>query len=321
MKIKQDSINICLACDDNYARHAAALIASVVANKKKEDHPQFFILSDKLSDQVKSKFHDMAESMNFPLTFFECTAEMFHGLPTWRGKHNTYFRLAIHRFLPGDMTKVLYLDCDMIATTSLAPLFQTDISDQYAAVVAEAKHSTFTTHDSPYFNAGMTLFNLKKFREDDMERKAIELGNRRFSEMEFCDQDLLNELFAGNVVFVPLKWNLILYPAYYRRFVKISGRRPAFTVDEVNEAFSDPGIIHFNSRPWRAFCEHPLRDLYWKYLRMTPFYRESVGKYYINGISDLYRRYFRINLSKKNVHIKLFGVDLISWKYRAGGKK
>jgi len=315
MKNETDFINICIACDDHYAPHGGALIASIIANKSEDDSPRFFILSDKLSEQVKQQFHEMANRWNFPLVFLECTDEMFQGLPTWKGKYNAYFRFAIHRLLPRDITKALYLDCDTIAATSLAPLFNTDISDRYAAVVAEALDSAFTTHHSPYFNSGMTLFNIDKFREDNIEHQAIELGNQRFSEIEFPDQDLLNELFAGNVVFVPLKWNLLFFPAYYHRFGKVTRRAPAFSMGELKGAFSDPGIIHFAGfRPWQAFCEHPLRNLYWKYLRMTPFYREVVKKYYLNWLSSFYQRHFRIRLSKKNIHVKLFGVDIFSWK-------
>jgi lipopolysaccharide biosynthesis glycosyltransferase len=316
MKNEPDFINICLACDDNYAPHAAALIASIYANKNNEDRLRFFILSDKLSEHVQHYFFDMANRWEFPLNLLDCPDEMFHGLPTWRGKYNAYYRLALHRLLPHDMTKVLYLDCDMIATTSLAPLFSTDITDKYAAVVAESCDSNFTTHHFPYFNSGMTLFNLEKFREDDIERKAIELGTRRFSEIEFPDQDLLNELFAGNVVFLPLKWNTILFPDCYQRFVKASGKSLAFSIEKLQKAFSDSGIIHFAGfHPWKAFCEHPLRELYWKYIRMTPFYQEAARKYYATWLSSLYQRYFRINLSKKNLHIKLFGVDIVSLKF------
>ena len=320
MKNKSNDIIICMACDDNYAPHAAALIASIAENKNEEDHLRFFILSDNLSGAVQQKFHEMAKMWNFPLTFLDCKDDTFKELPTWRGKYNAYFRFAIHRLLPGSISKALYLDCDMIATTSLAPLFNTDISGRYAAVVAEAKDSTFTTHNSFYFNSGMMLFNIDKFREDDLERKAIELGIRRFSEIEFPDQDILNELFAGKVIFLPLPWNTILFPAYYHRSVKLSGKPLAFSVDELKAAISDPGIIHFAGfRPWRALCEHPLRHFYWKYARMTPFYCETVKNYRISWMSELYRRYFRIRLSKKNVHLKLFGVDIISWK--SVGKK
>jgi len=256
----------------------------------------------------------MANQWNVSLSIVECIDEMFQGLPTWRGKYNAYFRLAIHRLLPSDITKALYLDCDTIVATSLAPLFNTDISERYAAVVAMTNNSSFTTHDSPYFSSGMMLLNLEKYRKDDIERKAIEVGIHRFSEIELPDQDILNEVFAGNVVFLPPKWHIVHFPLA-ADFSKISGPPLPFSIDELKAVFSDPGIVHFNSRPWRAFCEHPLCGLYWKYLRMTPFYQETAKKYWRGWMSSLYQRYFRINLNKKNVHIKLFGIDIVSWKF------
>lgn len=317
MSTDQEDINICMACDDNYAPHAAALIASIMTNKSEKDRLRFFVLSDGIAEKNRRKFHDMAAQGGFRLDFYECNDTVFKGLPTWRGKYSAYFRLAIHRLIPPEISKVLYLDCDMIAATTLEPLFQTDISGKYAAVVAEAKTSTFTTHDSPYFNSGMTLLNLEKFREDAIEQKAIELGRRRFSEIEFPDQDLLNELFGGNVVYVPLRWNTILFPACYQRFVNVSGRQLAFSLEELEAAIAKPGIVHFAGFcPWKALCAHPLRDLYWKSLRSTPFYDEMLKKYYISWLTEPYRRYFRIKLGRKNVHVKLFGVDLISRKFQ-----
>ena len=316
MKNEPDYLNICIACDDNYAPHGGAVIASVMANKNEDDAPRFFILSDKLSEPVKQQFHEMATQWNFPLSIQECTDDLFQGLRTWRGKYNAYYRLAIHRFLPKEISKVLYLDCDTVAATSLSPLFHTDVSDKYAAVVAMTAESAFTTHDFPYFSSGMMLLNLEKYRNDNLEQKAIEIGTRRFSEIEFPDQDILNEVFAGNVVFLPPKWHIVQFPLD-AQYARISGPPLPFPVEELRDAIADPGIVHFNSRPWQAFCTHPLRDLYWKYIRLTPFYRETKKEYYHHWMSGLYQRYFRINLSKKNVHIKLFGVDLFSWKARA----
>jgi len=317
MKNEPHFINVCVACDDHFAPHAGALIASIVANKNTEDSPRFFILSDKLSERVKQQFREMTNQWNVHLSIVDCSDAMFQGLPTWRGKHNTYFRLAIHRLLPDDITKAFYLDCDMIATTSLAPLFDTDLSGKYAAVVSEGRDSVFTTHDSPYFNAGMILFNLEKYRDDNMEHKAIELGNRRLSEIEVVDQDLLNEVFAGNVVYASSAWNQEGWnPQDYCNLLAQS----ALDKEEMQAACFDHKIIHFkqpSGRPWRAFSKHPLRNLYWKYLRMTPFYQEVVKKYYISWVSALYQRYFRIRLSKKYVHLKLFGVDVILWKFSA----
>jgi lipopolysaccharide biosynthesis glycosyltransferase len=308
-----DYFNICMACDDNYAPHAAALIASIYTNKNEEDRLRFFILSDGLSEQVKQRFYSMAEQWKLPISLVDCPDDMFQGLRTWRGKYNAYFRLAIHRMIPADISKALYLDCDVVVMTSLAPLFNVDLSDKYAAVVAMTKDpgfSSFVTHHSPYFSSGMILFNLEKYRADDIERKAVEIGMRRFSEISFPDQDLLNEAFAGNVAFVPLKWHIVQFPIHHR-YNKLSGPPLVYSIDELKAALSDPGVIHFNSHPWRALCPHPLRHVYWKYLRMTPFYQEIVTRYWISWLTEPYRRYFRMNVSKRNIHIRLFGVDII----------
>lgn len=318
MENDREYINICIACDDRYAPHAAALIASIMENKLKEEFPRFFVIGDGVSETVQSQFRQMATHWGFPLVFLKCDDSVFKGLPTWRGKYSAYFRLAIHRLIPEEITKVLYLDCDMIVTTNLTPLFQTDISGKYAAVVAEAADSNFTTHHWRYFNSGMTLLNLEKFKADEIERKAIELGIRRFSEIDFPDQDLLNELFAGNVVFVSLRWNTILFPECYERFLKVSGRKLAFSLEDLKAAISQPGIVHFAGFcPWKALCAHPLRNLYWKYVRLTPFYRDMVKKYRLSWLSEPYRRYFRIKVSKKNIHLKLFGKDIISYNFMA----
>ena len=48
-------INICLACDENYSKHAGVAIASVLANAEEDDKISFFILSDSLNDECKNK--------------------------------------------------------------------------------------------------------------------------------------------------------------------------------------------------------------------------------------------------------------------------
>ncbi|MGL6225179.1 MAG: glycosyltransferase family 8 protein [Thermoguttaceae bacterium] len=204
-RMNQPTMFICLACDDNYAPHAATLIASILVNKEVDDSLSFVILGDNLTDLVKDKFVQMSEKWSVPISIITCSDDAFIGLPKWHDKYSAYYRLALHRLLPASISKVLYLDCDMVVTTSLSSLYNTDISEKYAAVVAESKFSSFTTHKCPYFNTGMLLLNLDKFRADDMEKKAIDLGLRRFHDIAFPDQDILNELFFGHVVYMPLQ--------------------------------------------------------------------------------------------------------------------
>ncbi len=48
---------------------------------------------------------------------------------------------------------------------------------------------------------------------------------------------------------------------------------PCFSKEELREAKINPIIIHYTggSKPWHLKNTHPYKQLYWKYLRMTPY--------------------------------------------------
>lgn len=76
--------------------------------------------------------------------------------------------------LPDDVDRVLYLDCDTLCNGSLHDFYNLNFGDNYAAGVidclSEAYYDLFDMDKtSRYCNSGMLLFNIKKWREDNME--------------------------------------------------------------------------------------------------------------------------------------------------------
>jgi len=276
-------IPICFATNDRYAPHAAALIVSIMVNKRPEDELIFYCFSDKLSEEVHRLYREMAQQWKFTLHFIEIDDSLFQHLPAFQGYRTTYFRLVMERLLPKSLEKILYLDCDMIVMSSLDELFTTDLTDKYAAVVAEAtfmSHLTSLNLQYPYFNAGMALFNLKKYRQDRVEERAFDFAEKHREILLFPDQDILNVIFGGNVVYVPLKWNCIqnhritFFPQVSRSILHMSGWQflKGFW-DQLSEAERSPCIVHYNNtKPWDGGCNSPLAGEYWKYARQTPFY-------------------------------------------------
>ena len=49
--MENTKINICLACDDNYARYAAVVIASILKNAKQNDNLCIYILDGGIEEQ------------------------------------------------------------------------------------------------------------------------------------------------------------------------------------------------------------------------------------------------------------------------------
>ena len=70
--------------------------------------------------------------------------------------------------------RVLRLDDDTIIMEDIGELFDMDMEDNYTAMVEEPVRGKFPFR---YFNAGVCLMNLKKFRETGIWQKMIDMAN------------------------------------------------------------------------------------------------------------------------------------------------
>ena len=294
-------IHICFASDDRYAPHAAALVASIMSNKSPEEELSFHFFSDKTAPWVQEAFRQMSREMGFNLVIYEMSTEQFANLPVMpymNQSRTTYLRLLMHRLLPGSMDKILYLDVDMIVMSSLKELYLTDISECYAAAVATPARIINPRFGHWYFNAGTILLNLKKYRDENMEEQAMKYALENIDCLKLADQDILNYIFKGNVVFLPQKWNarqrtLPRNQAAAHKYEMNS--LPDECVEEHREAEASPCIIHYHTqqKPWNPNYRYAWGEFYWKHLRKTPFYKEVLRRYYWSMPYYLPRRFGR----------------------------
>lgn len=79
-----------------------------------------------------------------------------------------------------NLDKVLYVDGDVLFMKDISELYKTDIGDNYAVVTPESfmvaniipnSCRRIGINHSIYFNSGLMLINLKKFREDSEKNK------------------------------------------------------------------------------------------------------------------------------------------------------
>jgi len=274
-------IDICFATDNRYAPHAAALVASIMSHKLPEEAISFHFFSDQTTPRVREAFQQMSREMGFSLVIYEMSTEQFAYLPVlshMKQSRTTYLRLFMHRLLPDTMKKILYLDVDMIVVSSLKELYLTDISEHYAAAVA----TPATTER--YFNAGMMLLNLEKYRDENMEEQAMKYAQENLARLSMADQDILNFIFKGNVVLLPQKWN-----ARQRQLVRVQEmQKREMTAlsdedkEEYREAEVNPCIIHYTTqqKPWNPNYRHAWKNCYWENISKTPFYKEVLHGYY-----------------------------------------
>ena len=177
--------------------------------------------------------------------------------------------------LPGFVEKVLLIEADTIVVKSLKELYDTDIEDYYLAATDDlqskfCKEKIGIKENSPYFNCGVLLLNLKKMRKDKVTegiKKTIKDGKSKFM---YEVQDEMNFFYEGKVKILPPKYNfttaICLFS--YKDMLRYRWPSTCCTEEEFNEAKKDPVIVHFTknqiiqSRPWVKDCTHPYKNYY-----------------------------------------------------------
>ncbi len=128
------------------------------------------------------------------------------GGPNW----NTPFtpmvmiRICYEYYLPATVKKVLQLDVDTIVLEGLAPLFNIDLGDAWAAMVNE-REGAYKPFGPDYFNCGVTLFDLEKMRREKITDQLVGLINTR--KMRFTEQDAINTVGEGRIYELPTRYN------------------------------------------------------------------------------------------------------------------
>ncbi|MHC5828967.1 MAG: glycosyltransferase family 8 protein, partial [Nostoc sp.] len=97
--------------------------------------------------------------------------------------------------------------------------------------------------ESKYFNSGVLVMNLKKWREDQIFEKVIEYLTINKQYVRWHDQDALNAILAGKWGELEPGWNQMPYLFQYS-----SWQDSPFTEDVFNQLINNPDIIHYSTR-------------------------------------------------------------------------
>ena len=137
------------------------------------------------------------------------------------GAHWTYtclLPLAYPEIFPEE-DRVLRLDDDTVVQKDIGALLDMDLEGNFCAMVEEPVRSVFPFK---YFNAGVTLMDLKRFREDGRHKKMIGLANQEI--LTAMDQDAINVYCQGEIKKIGPEWNM---------------------AGHITEYAEDPYIIHY----------------------------------------------------------------------------
>lgn len=274
-------IHIACNIDSNYVRHCAVTLVSLFENNRREEF-SVHVIARGLSDGEKDILTQLAAKYGSRVLFYEPDLRLLEGFTirkfSKRISMATYYRCILSALLPREVDKVLYLDCDIVVTGDVRPLWDTPLDGVGVAAVEDmgcreaARYEVlkYPMEDS-YFNAGVLLVNLDWWREHDVPRACADYYHRYPERILFNDQDLLNSVLHGHKRLVDLKWNV--QDAFYR----LSLQQDEAWHGRLTEVLSHPVILHFtNRKPWEYDSQHPLREVYFKYQDLTPWHGERI---------------------------------------------
>lgn len=301
------TMHIVYSSDDNYAQHLGASIYSLLMHNS-DAQIVIYVIDNGISCESKKKLQKTVAC--FPLSQirwidFSKWSEKLTLNMQWPISLSSYGRLFIGSMLPADVSRCLYLDCDMIICDCIDGLWSRDMHGCTIAAVQdtvsrETKERIGVHCEEKYFNAGLLLIDLNKWRSIGAEQACLDFIAQYQGSVTHHDQGVLNGLFHQDVSILPLKYNVmtIHYIMSRAKILKyFREESPFYSEEELAQAKAHPVVLHytpsFTSRPWVKTCRHPLKKLYWDAVAKTPWAGaqpvKDTSKWYVRLIDWRYR--------------------------------
>lgn len=301
-------MNVLFSSDDNYARHMGVTIYSLLSHNTLASEIRIFVVDNNISSKNIAKLQQIfsgfpnAEMILIP---FKKWADNLHLNMSWPISLSSYARLFIGEILPNDINRVIYLDCDMVVNSDLSGLWNTELGDHVVGAVQDrvpysVKNAVGLFSNDRYFNAGMLLIDLRKWRTLNIGEKCLRFIDSHQGKVIHHDQGVLNGVLKGLWFRLPLIFNVMTI--HY--MVSQEGIRKYFhddsdfyTITELEEALNYPVILHytpsFTTHPWETNCQHPRLGTYVDILSKTPWVgfplENANNPWYIRLINWYYR--------------------------------
>lgn len=279
-----NDINIVLITDENYAMPTCVALTSMYINKKPESKYSIYLIVDNVRETSIQKIKKLAKD-DFQIHILQENTTGYKDIvqKTEHVSKAALIKFRLPSLLP-ELDKVLYLDGDIIVQRDLSRIYDTYIEDKYAAVVKDAAPMLCYKPDIAkklgvdlpfYFNSGVMLLNLKKMREQQMEKRLFDY---RINGINFFqDQDAFNVQFGGNVRLLSV----------YDNYIYTINKR--IDIDKLRNYYHEPirenemlrlkrcRIVHLASpkKPWKQ--EEPYYTaLFLKYYDKSPYASEEL---------------------------------------------
>ncbi len=233
-----------------------------------------FVVDDGIPPDDKQRVVDSMPA-NASVSWIEPVRENFKGLPLWgRMPITTYDKLMVAEFLPADVHRAIWLDCDMLVLADLSELSTRPFDHSSTLAVQDVLVPLVSSRfgvsgyremrmdpGAPYFNAGVLVIDVDAWRREHVSESGLEYLRKFRDSVFFWDQEALNAALVGRWSALEPTWN---WSATLDRLSRPSERlRPP--------KHGEGRVVHFNGslKPWLIDDIAGLGIPYFEYLDGT----------------------------------------------------
>ena len=268
-----DRIQLLCALDANYLPQLRVLLTSIRLNNPGETFGLYLMHSglpeceleglERWCGEAGCEFHSVPVD-----------AALFDGAPvTAQYPREMYYRLLAGQMLPESLSRVLYLDPDILVINPLRELWETDMQGNMFAAAAHTGKTELANNvnrirlgtDHDYYNSGVLLIDLERCRSEVAPDELFAFVREHRRELVMPDQDLLNAVYGDSIL--PLDDALWNYDArnFNNYMLRSAGEQ------DMDWVMENTAILHFcgKAKPWKPNYIYRFGVLYRHYERLA----------------------------------------------------
>lgn len=314
MIFNKDIVHVVYASDDRFSEIMGISLLSLYENSKDVQEIVIYILDSGISAENKSKIEAISKKYNRTNPVWikakNISSELNVDVAVDRGSLSQYARLFISSVLPENISRVIYLDCDIIIKQSIGLLWNMNMNGKTIAALKDAFSRNYRANidlkpNDIMFNSGVMLVDLERWKKLDIEGKLLNFISSKHGKIQQGDQGALNAVLSKDTFCFEPKFNSItvFFDFNYKEMLVYRKPPEFYSEEQIMEAINEPAVIHFTTsilsvRPWIKGCRHIYTNEWLKYKAMSPWAdnalwednRSPIKKVFLNILEKLPRK-------------------------------
>lgn len=277
--------------DGNYLMHAGVSMLSVIHGSSNPPL-HFIIITSEENIEEFSKFFSLVENTIHAVSIVVISDACFTVFPaTVTFPVSIYYRLLAPLIFK-EYSFLLYLDADIVALQPIVDLLQHhQPQNAICAVVKEPMAQSVLSKavnipEGDYFNSGVLYINVQQWNALNISQKVFDCLLERGSTFLYFDQDALNIILHGHVLFLTDKFNQQIKTGHKKYDFE---RLPP----------EDTVLLHYvgSDKPWHIWNQQAIGETYRHYLNNSPW-SNIIGEEPVK-LSDIKKYYKSLRYQKK----------------------